>query len=239
MTPDAPALTLPSLRGWVAWLAAVLVVDLVLFATVFDGRLPFNYTYEIRPDQRERLVGLMEEVREEWPDQRILLKAMVAIKFDIGQQAIPTLIEYTHHEDVSMRRFALYALGALGDQYATPAVMDALDDPDPMVIFSATMALGTLGDVRARDELQALLDYPDYRVRASAALNLGLVGPRPSDVEALIAHIEDPHQTVGATIQQVLSDVCQVNPAFLGQSRRLWQEWWETAGREKTDLPTT
>ena len=82
------------------------------------------------------------------------------------------------------------------------------------------------------------LDHPDFRVRATAALNVGLVGPRAQDVEALIAHIEDPNRQVSRTIQQTLSEVCGVNPMFLGRSRRLWELWWEQTGREATALPT-
>lgn len=237
--PLPPALAPPRLRGWLLWLLVVLAVDAVVFWRVFDARLPFNYTYKITPKNAVVLRSLLAEVEETWPNSRITMKAMVAIKFDIGRQAIPTLVEYAHSPKVSMRRFSLYALGALGDQTATPTVMEALDDPQALVVFSATMALGNLGDPLSRDRLLACLDHDDYRVRASGALNLGLVGPRQSDVPVLIAHIEDPHPQVGKTIQNVLSQACEVNPVFLGRSRRLWEDWWTQTGRQHSALPLT
>lgn len=233
-----PALRVPQLRGWIWALALLLVADAAVFWGVFGGRLPAQYQYEITPENEELLRALLQEVAEAWPSERILMKAMVAIKFDIGVQAIPTLMEYTRHEDSTLRRVALGALGALEDQTATPAVLEAMQDPEPLVVFSATMTLGDLGDPRSRDALVAALDHPDYRVRAGAALNLGLVGPRMRDVETLIAHIEDPHNLVGQTIQEVLADVCVVNPTFLGRSRALWEQWWQTTGQQTVDLPT-
>lgn len=231
------ALRPPRVRWWAALLVLALVADALIMWRVFGWRRPTQYQYDISPENEARLRALMAEVLETWPDQRVMMKAMVAIKFDIGKQALPTLITYTQHESPTMRRVALGALGALEDQTATEAVLAAMDDPDPLVVFSAAMTLGDLGDPKSRDRLVAALDHPDYRVRASAALNLGLVGPRASDVEALIAHIEDSHKFVGDTILQVLSDVCHVNPTFLGQNRGLWEDWWETTGRDATGLP--
>ena len=136
-----------------------------------------------------------------------------------------------------MRRIALSAIGALEDHSATPAVLEALDDPQPLVVFSAIMTCGDLGDRRALDPLVEMLDHPDYRVRSAAALSVSLIGPREQDVEALIAHVEDPHNAVGTQIQAALSEVCHVNPAFLGRSRLLWEEWWRGGGRESLQLP--
>ncbi len=237
--PAPAALQPPRLRPWIGLLALVLVADVLVFWRVFGFRVPAQYQYEITPENEARLRGLLDEVNETWPDQRVFILAMVAIKFDIGVQAIPTLIEYTKHDSRVMRRVALGALGALQDQTATPAVLEAMDDPYPMVVFSATMTLGDLGDRRSLDRLREALDHPDYRVRASAALNMGIVGPRVEDVEALIAHIEDPHNQVGRTIHQVLSEVCAVNPRFLGRSRAAWEQWWEATGRATVAVPSS
>ena len=58
-------------------------------------------------------------------------------------------------------------------------------------------------------------------------------------MEALIAHIEDPNEQVGETVQRALSDVCNVNPMFLGRSRVAWEQWWETTGRDSVGLPVS
>lgn len=244
LLPGAPAvagtaLRPPRLRPWVVGLALVVLADAGTFLAVFDGRLPYSYQYDITPENEARLRQLVNQVYMSWPDRRRVMELLVAVKFDIGRQALPTLTEYMGHESPRMRRIALWGIAALEDQTATPAVVAALDDPDSPVVFTALMTLGDLGDRQALDRMVAALDHPDFRVRAAAALNVGLVGPRPQDVEALIAHVEDPNHQVGRTIQQTLSEVCHVNPAFLGRSRLLWEEWWNQTGRESVALPPT
>ena len=146
--PGPPALRPPRLRPWVALLALALAADGAVFWGVFAGRLPYNYAYEITPENEARLRALVEDVHAHWPDSRRVMKLLVAVKFDIGTQALPTLTEYAGHESPRMRRIALWGIAAVEDQVATPTVVAALADPDPMVVFTALMTLGDLGDRR-------------------------------------------------------------------------------------------
>ena len=82
-------------------------------------------------------------------DEDIRWDAAFALR-DIGERAIPALIQALQDQDVR-RRVAL-ALGKIGSVDAVPALIQALQDKDINVRASATRALkeiGTLGALNA------------------------------------------------------------------------------------------
>ena len=68
------------------------------------------------------------------------------------------------------------ALGALSDPAARPALVLALQDPDPGIRKTAAHAIGELGGESAVPALQPLLGDPVADVRWNAALSLSRLG---------------------------------------------------------------
>ena len=76
------------------------------------------------------------------------------------------------------RRHAAWALGALKDSEAVPALIDALKDTDAGVREQVAWALGAIGDRRAVDGLVNALSDSAPGVRKQAAWALGAIGDR-------------------------------------------------------------
>jgi HEAT repeat protein len=74
------------------------------------------------------------------------------------------------------RRNAAWALGALKDSEAVPALIDALKDTDAGVREQVAWALGAIGDRRAVDGLVTALADTTPAVRKQAAWALGAIG---------------------------------------------------------------
>src|ERR1043166_1904149 len=70
----------------------------------------------------------------------------------------PGVIELTHHEDVSVRLMAVYALGFLPSSRAHDILVGALNDGDELVKWNAAFALTNKGDVAGHDTLVGMLD---------------------------------------------------------------------------------
>lgn len=103
------------------------------------------------------------------------------------------LIDMLRHEDASLRRTAVVALGekrSVGRD-AIPKLVEVLEDEDEAVRREAARALGRIGAAAAVPSLVvALSDAPDV-VRVSAAEALGLIGPRATvAIPALIAALK-------------------------------------------------
>jgi HEAT repeat protein len=89
------------------------------------------------------------------------------------------------------RRNAAWALGALKDSEAVPALIDALKDTDAGVREQVAWALGAIGDRRAVDGLIGALSDAAAGVRKQAAWALGALGDRRA-VSALTRCLKDP-----------------------------------------------
>src|SRR5688572_9961535 len=93
----------------------------------------------------------------------------------IGTRSFDPLLRSLKHSAWSARRNAAWALGAMDDERAVKALIDALKDPEPQVREQAAWALGAIGDHRAMDPLLPLLKDADVRVRRQAAWAIGVV----------------------------------------------------------------
>ncbi len=90
-----------------------------------------------------------------------------------------------------MRWKAIYALGAVGGEKATEALLAALQDESAYVRFAAAKTLGGLGDPRTIDSLiQVLKEDESPNVRGRAAWALGNIGVK-SGLESLLASLKD------------------------------------------------
>lgn len=80
--------------------------------------------------------------------------------------------------DLTVRRAAIQALGRCGDRRATPALLDALDDPAVEVRRAAVKVLGDLRVRSAASRLVALLKDEDPALRRAAVVALGQLRDR-------------------------------------------------------------
>jgi HEAT repeat protein len=95
---------------------------------------------------------------------------LVPLLSDIGEGAVPDLLDALHHEDWRVRRAAIDALRRIGAD-PVPTLLEALQDKNPDVRSHAAWNLGQLRDQRAISELtNALLD-PAVRGWAISALS--------------------------------------------------------------------
>ena len=88
----------------------------------------------------------------------------------IGDQAIPSIIETLEMEDPKYRKRAVRALGEIGDYSALSLLTDLLlSDEDRDVRALAADALAKLGDERVAEPLSQALKDTDKKVRKAAA----------------------------------------------------------------------
>ena len=110
------------------------------------------------------------------------------------------LIDMLRHDDASLRRQAVVALGETHSvgRDAIPELVAVLEDKDENVRREAARALGKIGSSAAVPSLVvALSDAPDEQVRVSAAEALGRIGPRATvAIPALIAALKNAYEGV-------------------------------------------
>ena len=67
-----------------------------------------------------------------------------------------------------IRVFAATQLATISSKETLPALIEALDDPDPAVVVAAIRALELNGDPNAIPELKKLLSHEDDEVRSAS-----------------------------------------------------------------------
>ena len=105
----------------------------------------------------------------------------------LGSVAVLPLITALESPAWPARRNAAWALGALDDTRAVPALTRVLSDPEPQVREQAVWALGALDAETAVPVLIAAVRDADPRVRAQAAWALGAIGDTRGLAAALVA----------------------------------------------------
>ncbi len=102
------------------------------------------------------------------------------------------------HRDSGRRADACRVLGRLGYALAIPALIERLDDPDPMVRQRAVGALGDLRAVEALDRITGTLDATGGWADLLAIMALSRMGPGSvSRVGALLASSTSAAMTKG------------------------------------------
>lgn len=149
----------------------------------------------IGPPAVPALIESMKRKRE--IDHRRSPKPAAWALSELGQLAVPALIEALGHEDPTVRSHATYALSAMGPEAkeAVAVFVDALDDDDDPVRNNYLRALRSirLPAPSAVPLLIRLLEDKDPSVCESAALALGAVAPdnQPA-MEAISRMLDDP-----------------------------------------------
>jgi HEAT repeat protein len=114
-----------------------------------------------------------------------------AKKYPNLEQQVATIYTQSKNDDPRIRRYLALVLGKLGDQRATPTLIEGLKDSDAESRLYAIVALGELHDRGAVANIVETTRDDDKDVRKTAAFALGSIGD-PGAVPALAALLEDP-----------------------------------------------
>jgi HEAT repeat protein len=113
---------------------------------------------------------LVEQFNGEYEQRRSASETLV----QLGEEALPALIEATRAENPMVRWEAVNALGYIGSPKAIPAVLErVLIDTDVHTRWRSIWALGCINDGSAQSRLQKYLtdDNPQKRWHAAVALS--------------------------------------------------------------------
>lgn len=95
----------------------------------------------------------------------------VDIMVQIGEEAVPELIQILHTSDPDAQKSAAEVINIIKSHQAVDALLEHLDDPDPNVSFACIEALGTIGDFKAVQPLiEVFKSNEDLRGVAIAAI---------------------------------------------------------------------
>lgn len=95
----------------------------------------------------------------------------------IGEGPMKTLVGSLRAKDVFARVDAAFSLGKMRDRGAVPALIGALNDPEPMVRRSVIDALGEIGDNFATPHLKRVVESdPSVPVKEAAKKALARCG---------------------------------------------------------------
>jgi HEAT repeat protein len=106
-----------------------------------------------------------------------------------------TAFEDAADDDPRVRHYLALSLGHLGDDAASPVLIEALSDADSTTRLYASWALGSIGERRAVEPLISLVGDDDAGVRKMAVYALGAIGDDRA-VTRLEAALDDPQRDV-------------------------------------------
>jgi len=122
------------------------------------------------------------------PENVGLRNAAVEALTIVGTPAVAPLLGALPAMGADTRRFAIEALGEIGDPAATSALVEALADQEPNVRYAAGEALGRIGGEAAAQALLSVLTVSDDLLRLAALDGLNRMGaPVPISVVAPLA----------------------------------------------------
>jgi HEAT repeat protein len=126
------------------------------------------------------------------PDPMVRARAVRAAARLARRNVAERVCDLRDH-DVEVRRTAceLEARRPRRSARVEAALVDCLEDPDPLVVVSAAEALGELGSSAAMGPLAATAGtHPDPRCREAAIAAIGATGD-PSGLDAVLGGLED------------------------------------------------
>jgi HEAT repeat protein len=110
-----------------------------------------------------------------------------------GSGVVDLLIAQLSAEDLDTRQAAVVALGRIGDRRATPALINALGEPE--LAIHAAGALARLGDRSAFEPLLELLGHADAAVRTAAIGALNSIG-HPDMAQRVAPLLDDANPAI-------------------------------------------
>ncbi len=117
-------------------------------------------------------------------------------------ESVTPLMAALEDPDPALRRQVVWALGDIGDEQATTALLRLLQNRDTGLVVEAIRVLAKTQSAAAAPLLEALR-HADWRVRAAAAQGLGDRGD-PQVLPALVGALNDPSALVRFYVRQAL-----------------------------------
>ncbi len=171
--------------------------------------------YWIAKGQCERCVPLGEAaigplvavLQDQYPPiQRQAIQALA----EIGEPAVPALLQALEHRDYWARTGAIEALQLIASQHGghavePPPLLALLEDRSKSVRRAAALALGSLGDRMALEQLLLLLNDHQATVREAAATALGELGDATAAQALMHLGRRDPDGSVRRAAREALA----------------------------------
>jgi HEAT repeat protein len=124
----------------------------------------------------------------------------------LGEAAFDPLLAVLVDLQARGRAHAAMALGLIGDRRAVGALLNALQDRDPVLRSRAAVALGRIGDARAFESLVMALRDPKVHVRRDAMWALSELGDRRA-AGLLIRALRDPSRFIRRQAAECLGEL--------------------------------
>lgn len=132
--------------------------------------------------QSPKVTQLVEQLSGEYDERRSASDALV----QLGEGAVPALIEATRAEASLVRWEAVNALGYIGSPKAIPAVLErVLIDTDVHARWRSIWALGCIDDGSAKSRLPKHLTDNNPQRRWNAAIALSVISDKANSKEAI------------------------------------------------------
>jgi len=151
-------------------------------------------------------------------DQRHAVERLIGA---LSDEEVPTegaewaraeaLVELLSADRPELRMAAANALGRLGNQAGTKALVGRLGDPDARVRARAARAVGRIEDPRAVSALRKALGDDSVDVRREAADSLGRIGTEEA-LDALLDLLDDDSETVRRIAANSMGNFGSVKP---------------------------
>ncbi|MEW6744138.1 MAG: HEAT repeat domain-containing protein [Planctomycetota bacterium] len=156
------------------------------------------------------------------------------------QQQIDFLMARIPHEEGQALYDDLRRLAAHGS-YAVPALLEALEDPNPQVRGAAAFTLGDIDDERASAALQDALEDREPLVRYEAARSLLYQGDW-TGIPALIEGLRSSnpsirlqcHDALRAETLQDFGYPVEGDETRREEAAKKWEAWWRALEEERS-----
>jgi HEAT repeat protein len=145
---------------------------------------------------------LIEVMREAKANDWLTVFSLAAL----GETAFDPLLAVLSNPQAKGRAHAATALGLIGDRRAVGALLNALQDRDPVLRSRVAVALGRLGDERAFENLVMALRDPKMHVRRDAMWALSELGDRRA-VGLLVRALRDPSRFIRLQAAECLGEM--------------------------------
>src|SRR5688572_4006763 len=136
------------------------------------------------------IAALLHSVRDNHRSFGLLNSALEILRLtDVDVHS--TLVDFLGGEDEDLRIQAALALGNQNDARAVPALIIALKDPSPNVVYHSIEALGKMHAHAATEALTTIAESRDFFLAFPALDALGEIGD-PLIVDRLLPLLQDP-----------------------------------------------
>ena len=151
---------------------------------------------------------LLDVAADEAASAELRRQALVAAAHSVRSSVTGLIGSFLATEDRLLRAGGLRAAGNAMDKSFARELLEALDDPDPLLRHEAAMASGDMGLGHAVAPLANLAEFdPDLEVRLAAIAALGNIGSRPAvrALERMQTRLDPDDEDLGDAVEDALA----------------------------------